>query len=123
MTWVFGYAHYFVFAGVAAVGSALAASVDLSEGTASAGARTIALALAVPVAAYALVLAGLHAAADRSLRAMASAGALAVAVLLSALLPVSPGWHVLLVGLCASTAVAQHLLTPRDRPAPQAAPR
>ncbi len=109
-TWAFGYGHVVVFAAVAAVGAALAAAVDVVAGTSHTAARTVALALAVPIALYALVLAGLHAVADRRASRMTGAVVVGLGVLgvaaLGGPLPVT----VLLVGLVLTGAVVQHVV-------------
>ncbi len=59
-TWVFGYGHLPIFASVAAVGSALAAAVDVIEGEAAVGSRVVALALAVAISVVVLTISALH---------------------------------------------------------------
>ncbi len=58
---VWGYAHYFVFASVAAFGAGLEVAVSTVEGHGSASRITAALAVAIPVGTYLLVTAALHA--------------------------------------------------------------
>lgn len=58
LTW--GYGHYVIFAVVAAIGAGLEAALDATEGQAHLSPQGAALAVAVPVAAFLLVLAALH---------------------------------------------------------------
>jgi low temperature requirement protein LtrA len=113
ITWAFGYAHVLVFASVAAVGAALASAVDVVQGTALASDRAAALALAIPLAIYSLTLAGLHAAADHDPRTLVSAGVTSAAAIGVSLLGLDTGLAVLLIGLVAAGAVAEHVLVSR----------
>lgn len=106
--WVFGYGHLPVFASVAAVGAALAAAVDVVEGSAKAGARPVALVLAVAVSLVLLVVTGLHALGERTSGGVVLPSAVASALCLAvALLVPSMGWAVLLIGLVLAGLVAQ----------------
>jgi low temperature requirement protein LtrA len=109
VTWAFSYAHIVVFASVAAVGAALAASVDVIQGVAEASPRTVALALATALSLYALTLSGVHAIADRKPSLLAAAATLAAVAVVAALLDVDMGLRVLLMGLAAAGSVAQHV--------------
>ena len=111
MTWVFSYAHVAVFAAVAAVGAALAAAVDVVQGEAVASSRAIGLALAVPLAVYALTLSSLHAAADRQLATLVPSVTLAVVALGVAALGLPMPLAVLLLGVVMAAGVAQHVVT------------
>jgi len=115
ITWVFGYVHIIVFASVAAVGAALAAAVDVVQHAGNASPRTVALALAVPIALYALTLAGLHAAADRDRSVLLAAGAMSAAAVAVALLGLDMGLTVLLIGLVTAAAVGQHIVASHRR--------
>lgn len=115
ITWVFGYVHIIVFASVAAVGAALAAAVDVVQHAGNASPRTVALALAVPIALYALTLAGLHAAADRDRSVLLAAGLMSAAALAVALLGLDMGLTVLLIGLVTAAAVVQHIVASHRR--------
>ena len=115
ITWVFGYVHVIVFASVAAVGAALAAAVDVIQHAGSASPRTVALALAVPIALYALTLAGLHAAADGDRSVLLAAGLTSAAVVAVALLGLDMGLTVLLIGLVTAAAVVQHIVASHRR--------
>lgn len=115
ITWVFGYVHIIVFASVAAVGAALAAAVDVVQQAGNASPRTVALALAVPIALYALTLAGLHAAADRDRSVLLAAGLMSAAALAVALLGLDMGLTVLLIGLVTAAAVVQHIVASHRR--------
>lgn len=110
MTWAFSYAHITIFASVAAVGAALASAVDVVEHQASGSSRAIGTALAVPIAVYALTLAVLHSAADHDVRTAVPAITLAVVVLGIASLGLDMPLAVLLIGLAAAGAVAQHVI-------------
>lgn len=100
LTWVFGYAHYLVFAGIAAVGACLAAAVDVVSGGADAGPRTVTVALAVAITVAVGTIAVLHALCPgSSARAAVPGGAMALGCLVvDALVPVA-GLAVLLMGL------------------------
>jgi len=60
VAFVWGYAHYAVFASVAALGAALEVSVDTTQAGSGASATIAAVAVAVPVSAFLLVTAVLH---------------------------------------------------------------
>ncbi|PVG84696.1 low temperature requirement protein A [Nocardioides gansuensis] len=112
-----GYGHLFVFASVAAAGAALAAAVDVVTHHAHASPQFAGLALGVPVAAYCVVLAGMHAADDGSALTMVPAALTGLVVLVVPLLGLSMGLTVLLVGLALAAAVVQHVLSvPGDLP-------
>lgn len=115
ITWVFGYVHIIVFASVAAVGAALAAAVDVVQHAGNPSPRTVALALAVPIALYALTLAGLHAAADRDRSVLLAAGVMSAAAVAVALLGLDMGLTVLLIGLVTAAAVGQHIVASHRR--------
>ncbi|MGO4340295.1 low temperature requirement protein A [Pedococcus sp. 2YAF34] len=110
MTWVFSYSHVLVFAAVAAVGAALAAAVDVVEHQSAVSSRSVAFALAVPVAVYSVVLGLLHGAADRSARTAVPALSLAAVVLAVAALGLDMPLAVLLIGLAMAGGVAQHVV-------------
>ena len=110
LTWVFSYGHYLIFSSVAAVGAALAAAVDVVEHVGEASSRSIGLALAIPLAIYALTLSALHAAADGTAATLRPAAVMSIAVLVAVLLGLSMGPTVLLVGLATAGAVAQHVV-------------
>jgi low temperature requirement protein LtrA len=61
LAYVWGYAHYFVFASVAAFGAGLEVAVSTAEGHGTASGITAALSVAVPVAIFVVVTATLHA--------------------------------------------------------------
>ncbi len=98
--WTFGYGHLPIFASVAAVGSALAAGVEVVQGEAQAGTAAIALALAVAIGVVALTVSGLHALGDReAVGTMVPAVVVSLGCLATALLVGSMGLSVLLMGL------------------------
>jgi low temperature requirement protein LtrA len=110
---LFGYAHYFLLAAVAAVGAALALNVDLVEHDAhGTGHRGAALVLATAVSVYLLSLGTIHAYGDRDPRG--ASGPVAVSVLVFAAALVVPllsdhvGPTVLTVGLVTCGAVVDH---------------
>ena len=103
------YGHYFVFASVAASGAALAAAVDALQHEAHTSVRAIALALAVPLAVYTLALAGMHAMAERRAIAARAGVVVAVALVLVGLWAPTMGASVLLMGVVLVLAVAQHV--------------
>lgn len=112
--WLFGYGHLPIFASTAAVGSALAAGVDVVQGEADAGPRLVALALAVAISVVALTLGGLHAlGSHETVRTMAPAAVVSVLCLTVALLVPSMGLSVLLMGLVLAALVAQRVLSAR----------
>ena len=110
--WLFGYGHLPIFASTAAVGSALAAGVDVVRGQADAGPRLVALALAVAISVVALTLAGLHAlGSHETVRTMLPAVVVSALCLATALLVPSTGFAVLLMGLVLTALVAQRVLS------------
>lgn len=115
----FGYAHYFVLAGAAAVGASLAACVDLVQHHAHGLENsTAALVLAGAVSTYVLSLGAVHVFADRHPGALAGPAVVTVLVFAAAgagtALSDHIGVSVLLVGLVLTGAVADHQL--RGRP-------
>lgn len=109
VVFLIGYGHILVFAAVAATGAGLAAAVDVVVHHAHASTTFVGLAVAVPVAAYGVVLAGMHAADDGSAATLAPAVLTALVVLVVPLLGLSTGLTVLLVGLALAAAVAHHV--------------
>ncbi len=108
---VAGYGHVFVFMSIAAVGSALAAAVDVVQGEALASSRAVGLAMAIPVAVYALTLAGMHYVADRDVATIAPALAVGAVSVALALMGVGMGVTVLLLGLTSMAGVVWHVRT------------
>lgn len=115
----FGYAHFAVFAGVAAAGAALSVMVEQVESTDHVSPRTSVLLLSCSIAVYLLALASVHALADRrwaTMRSAAFVSALAVGVgLLGVWLLHGVGWPALLVALVVVGAVVQHQLVGEGR--------
>ncbi len=110
--WVFGYGHLPVFASIAAVGAALAAAIDVVEGSADAGTRPIALALAGAVSIVCLAVSGLHAMSDReTVATMVPALVVTVLCVAVAWLVPSMGLAVLLIGLVLATLVAVRVVS------------
>ncbi len=98
IVWLFGYGHYLVFAGIAAVGSAVAAAVDVVTGASEHG-RGVLVALAVAISSASLALAAMHAAGEHGWRVLLPGVLVTVGCLLVALLVPSVPWGVLLMGL------------------------
>lgn len=114
LTW--GYAHYAVFASVAAVGAGLQAAVDATEHHAELSERGAALSVAVPVALVLVLLGGLHrltgaGAVPRDL--LTAAGAVAVVGLALAAPALGAGGAVLGMGGAVAAALAAGLLAGR----------
>ncbi len=114
---VVGLGHLPVFAAIAATGGALAAAVDVVQHEATASTRAVGLAIAVPVAVYALVLAGLHAIDAGGWRSFAPALVFASATVVTPLLGVSMGTTVLVLGLLMATSVVHYLVAEGRRSA------
>jgi low temperature requirement protein LtrA len=103
---VFGYAHYFVFASVAATGATLAVLVDVLHHDAHLGHRTALVLLAAPVSVYLLTVSGLHSLAE-GMPSTAWPAVLTVATVWAvALVGPEPGTGVLLVGATLAVSIA-----------------
>ncbi len=115
LAFVWGYAHYGVFAAVAAFGAGLEVAVTTAEGGGRISATAAAFAVAIPVGLYLLITAALHARFGRwSFRypyVVVEAGVLVVLALLTrwVALPVS----VVLMGLSVALLVATDTVTNR----------
>ena len=124
LSFVWGYAHYAVFAAVAAFGAGLQVAVTTVEHRGSASAVTAALAVALPVGAYLVVTALLHAQFSprwslQRRHVVAVAALLVVLALVARWVPVGVGlllMGLLVAGLVASDAVARR---PADPESPQ----
>ena len=92
---LWGYGHYFVFAGAAAIGAGLGVAIDQVAGRAPISTPAAGLAVAVPVAVYLASLWILHARQDRSLQTRLLAPVVIGAILLTPL----TGQPVLFTGL------------------------
>ncbi|MCD2193365.1 low temperature requirement protein A [Actinomycetospora endophytica] len=118
VAFLWGYGHYVVFAGVAAVGAGLEVAVDAEEHTSHISTTTAAFAVAIPIALVLLVLTGLR-------RLTWAPGSLApgwvafgvVGVLVCAALAgvVGIGLSVLLMGLVGTVMLIGYLLLLRGR--------
>ena len=106
---IFGYAHYFVFASAAAVGACLAVLVDVIEHHADIESRVAVLLLAGAASFYLLLLAGLHSLGDRAFSTAVPALTMVVVMGVIGLLGLEPGTSVLLLGLVLATSLADHL--------------
>ncbi|MFL6156918.1 MAG: low temperature requirement protein A [Marmoricola sp.] len=110
---LFGYAHYFLLAGVAAVGAALAAIVDVAEHRAHGlGEDRAVLCLALAVTVYLLALGTIHAFGTGEPSALAGPVVVSVLGVLGALVATSASGHVgpgvLVLGLVTTGAVVDH---------------
>jgi low temperature requirement protein LtrA len=128
---LWGYGHYAVFAGVAAVGAALQLATDVAGSTGAHATEpepatgTVLLAIATPISIFLLVIAVLTAAPGGFLRgalagAGQAAGVLLVALLAATALPPAGGVAVIalaLAGLVTRSTVAAHRLATRPTPA------
>ncbi len=103
---VFGYAHYFVFASVAATGATLAVLVDVLQHDAHLGHRPALALLAVPVSVYLLTVSGLHSLADGMPSTIVPAVVTATLVWAVVLLGPDPGTGVFLVGAVLALSLA-----------------
>jgi low temperature requirement protein LtrA len=119
----FGYAHFVVFGSIAAVGAALATSVDVVEKSPEISQLSVVLLLAGAVTCYLLALGAIHTGASRSIRTLTGPVATSAAVLVAALVGHAAsndiGLPVLLVGIAVTGAVLHHQvsgqLSDRDR--------
>ncbi len=103
---VFGYAHYFVFASVAATGATLAVLVDVLHHDAHLGHQTALMMLAAPVTVYLVTVSGLHSLAE-GMPSTAVPALVAVALVWAvALLAPEAGLGVLLVGAVLAVSLA-----------------
>jgi hypothetical protein len=106
---VFGYAHYFVFASVAAVGACLAVLVDVIEHHADIESRVAVLLLVGAASIYLLVISGLHSLGDSALSTAVPALTVVAVMFVIGLLGLKPGISVLLLGLTMAASLADHL--------------
>jgi low temperature requirement protein LtrA len=106
---IFGYAHYFVFASAAAVGACLAVLIEVIEHHAEISSRPAVLLLAAAASVYLLVISGLHSLGDRALSTAVPALTMVVVMGAIGLLGLAPGTSVLLLGLALATSLADHL--------------
>ena len=120
LTW--GYGHYVVFAGVAAVGAGLGVAVDVAGHHAHVGEQTATLAVAMPVVLVLLVLAGLHRLTGTGAiahPAVVLAGALLVLGLVFSPPVLGLGGAILAMGLAVAATLATNLVLLARRPAPR----
>jgi low temperature requirement protein LtrA len=110
---VWGYGHYAVFAAVAALGAGLEVAIETAEHRTEVSPVTAALAVALPVAVFLVVVASLHrlarTGADRQLL-LGGSGAVAVLVLAGAAPLVGLGGAVLLMGVVLAGMVGVNLV-------------
>jgi low temperature requirement protein LtrA len=106
---LFGYAHYFVFGSVAAVGACLAVLVDVIEHHAHIESRVAVLLLAGSASVYLLLISGLHSLGDRALSTAVPALTMVALMVVIGLLGLEPGTSVLLLGLVLAASLADHL--------------
>jgi low temperature requirement protein LtrA len=112
-----GYGHYLVFVSVAGTGAALAASVDVATHESHASVRFVAVALAVAVSLYVLVLGALHSVVDGDRGQLRLAAVVAALTLAVALVSPSIGLSVAGTGLVLALSVAEHVWSTRGAPA------
>ena len=110
---VFGYAHYFLLGAVAAIGAALATSVDVVEHHRHGpDPQTAALFLATAVSVYLLALGSIHAYGDGSVRGLTGPAVVSVLTFAAAFAGTGLSGHVgpgvLLIGLVVTGAVVDH---------------
>ena len=103
---VFGYAHYFVFASVAATGATLAVLVDVLHHDAHLGTQTALMMLAAPVTVYLVTVSGLHSLAEGMPSTAVPALVAVVLVWAVALLAPEAGLGVLLIGAVLAASLA-----------------
>lgn len=101
-SFVWGYGHYFILSGAAAVGAGLAVAVDHATGSSRISSSAAALSVAVPAAVYLVAVTFLHRCGCWSSRDTISVG---LAVLMVAL--ASVGTPVIVTGLLLVLAAAQ----------------
>jgi low temperature requirement protein LtrA len=115
----FGYAHFAVFAGVAAAGAAVAVMVEQIESSDHVSPRTSVLLLSSSIGLYLLSVASIHALADRSWSTMRSALLVSVTAVGVGLLGTwwfdHVGISALLVALVVVGAVVHHQLVGEGR--------
>ena len=108
-----GYGHYFVFAAVAALGAGLQVAVDTTHEATELGAQAAAATVAVPVAIYLAALAVLHCG-PRVLGSSARSSPPSLLVLVAALSPrpwIGVPAAVLAMGLVVCGLVAANVVT------------
>jgi low temperature requirement protein LtrA len=108
-SFVFGYGHGFVFASAAAVGACLATVVDVVEHKGHLDPQAAVAMLAVALTGYLLVVAAIHALAERGLGGTIPAVTVVVALWVIVLLSLAPGTSVLLLGLAIAASLADHV--------------
>lgn len=106
---LFGYAHYFVFASVAAVGAALGAAIALLQHAGHEHERTVALFLAAMLSVYLLSLAAMHALAQDGSRPVPPALVVAAVMIGIGALPFPLPVTVAVLALVMAGTVAQHV--------------
>ena len=112
LSFLWGYAHYLVFAAVGALGSGLEVAVESALHEAHTGTRTAALSVAVPVAVTLLVIGGLQVRLAAGRAVLARCAVAAVLVLLAALVP-ALGLAVLLMGGVAVLLAVAEIVAPQ----------
>jgi low temperature requirement protein LtrA len=107
----FGYAHYLVFASVAALGAGIQVAAETAHHVGELSSRGAALAVGIPVAVYLVVTAVLFDRFDRERSDLISSLVKAALILVIALVvgPSSLAWSVLLMGLVMALGLARHL--------------
>jgi low temperature requirement protein LtrA len=112
MSFLWGYAHYLVFASVGALGGGLEVATEAALHEAHTGSRTAAFSVAVPVAVTLLVVGALQVRLRAGMAVFARCAVGAVLVLLAALVP-ALGPAVLLMGVVAGLLVVAEIVSPQ----------
>ena len=105
-SFLFGYAHGFVFASVAAVGACLAVLVDIIQEESHLATRTAVMLLVASASVYLVVLSGLHSLADQEFATAIPALVVVAALWVIALVGLDAGTSVLLIGLALAASLA-----------------
>jgi low temperature requirement protein LtrA len=112
LAFLWGYAHYLVFAAVGALGGGLEVAVEAALPEAHTGSRTAAFSVAVPVAVTLLVIGALQVRLAAGRAVLARCAVAAVLLLLAALVP-PLGLAVLLMGVVAGLLVLAEIVSPQ----------
>ena len=101
---IWGYAHYFVYAAAAAAGAGLAVAVDQATGSAEISTRTATLAIALPVAVYLAALWYVSCKAEPNSRKISTAYSITIVLILAVpfVVPSALAIGVVLAGLTAA---------------------
>lgn len=109
--WVLGYGHLLIFGALAAVGSAIAAGVDVTQGQGHGTPRLVSMALAIYLAVFTLTLAVLRHPLEGNWRTFILSVLLSVLYFVAAYFASSVGIAALVIGLLLAAGVAFHVIT------------